>query len=195
MHLTIDTVADIGKGLSVKREKQKDNTERAIAHLKFTGLKLDRDQLDELVCRAIGWTTMCFYDELGAPFAHCVLAFPRLELEVSGVVKGPGRAGLRLAQATLTSVEVALADKCVLVSGELVWEAAGDEVSDIEALLGQTCGTVWTIRDDRRQDLLASVKSGRARVETDDGTGIDTITVLNTGRRRKTRDADANPEH
>ena len=29
----------------------------------------------------------------------------------------------------------------------------------------------------------------------DDGTGIDTITVLNTGRRRKTRDADANPEH
>lgn len=174
MYLTIDTVADIGKGLSVKREKQEDNTERAIAHLKFTGLKLDRDQLDELVCRAIGWTTMCFYDELGAPFAHCVLAFPRLELEVTGVVKGPGHAGLRLAQATLTSVEVALADKCVLVSGELAWEAAGDEVSDIEALLGQTCGIVWTIRDDQQQDL---------------------ITVLNTGRRRKTRDADANPEH
>lgn len=157
MHLTIDTIADVAKGFALKREKQDDDTECAVAHLKFTGLRLDRDQLDELLGRAIGWTTASFYDELGAPFARCVLSFPKLEFEVTGTIRGPQKPRLTLKQATLSGLDVALADKCVLVSGELAWEAAGDEVTDVETLLGQTCGVVWTIRDGGQQDMLAPV--------------------------------------
>lgn len=155
MHLTIDTVLTVGKGLSVKSEKVED-VERAIARLKFTGLRLDRDQFDELIGRAIGWSTMSFYDELGAPFSRCVLSFPKLALEVTGVIRGVGRPQLKLAQATLGSIDASLADKAVLVSGELSWEAGGDEVSDVEQLLGKDCVAAWSIRDSGQGDLLAA---------------------------------------
>lgn len=158
--MQLNTVATIGKSLSVKREKQPDETEALVAHLKFTDALLDRDTINRIVGANVGF----LFDELGAPVARLVLGLPRLALTATGAIHGSTeRADLRLtlADAELSGIEIALADKAGNLSAELTWKAAGDEVSDIEGLLGQLCVVDFALEDGGQADLFRDNESGR----------------------------------
>lgn len=157
MNIRIESVLKVGKGITVKIEKQPDDTEKAIAHLKFSEALITREHLDQLVTGVIGSLWPALYDESGAPIARMTIGLPYLEVVLGGTISGNKnkRESLALIQATLTGVEMALVPNGAHLSGELTWEAAGDEVSDAEPLLGQLCACNWTIDDRRQGDLLA----------------------------------------
>lgn len=155
MRITITSVAKMGKGISAKREKQDDDTEATIAHLKFAGLFVTRDEIDVLCGQASGWCSL-FYDDNGAPVLRASLSLLKREYTVIGTVKGHADAqgSLAFVQATLSGMAVTFTNLGGELSGELTWEAGGDEISDAEALLGQLARVEWTVRDDEQGDLL-----------------------------------------
>lgn len=156
MRLTITSVATVGKSLSAKREKQDDDTQATIAHLKFAGLFLLRDEIDALCGQAPGWCA-AFYDDNGAPVLRASLSLLKREYTVIGrLAHSADRTlgALTFTDATLASMAVAFTELGGELSGELIWQAAGDEISDVEPLLGQLTRVEWTIRDEEQGDLL-----------------------------------------
>lgn len=158
MRLTITSVATMGKSISAKRKKQDDDTQATIAHLKFAGLFLQREEIDALCCQPAGWCRQ-FYDDQGAPVLRAVLSLPNREFTVIGRVKhqADAPASLAFTDATLAGMAIAFTDLGGELSGELTWRAAGDEISDAEPLLGQLTRVEWTVRDDEQGDLLRAV--------------------------------------
>lgn len=146
---------DIGKSFTVKTEKDDESNESNFAYLTFKNLFLSRDQIDKLLGRAPGWAQACFYDEQGAPTLAATLVLDGSSVAVSGVVRGrPDDPVLPLKQADLQGIELSLAQHGAHLSGKLRWIAAGDEVSDVDALLGKTCIAEWNIFGDPQGDLL-----------------------------------------
>lgn len=156
MRLTITSVATMGKGLSAKREKQDDDTQATIAHLKFAGLFLKREEIDALCCQPAGWCD-AFYDDNGSPLLRAILSLPKREYTVVGRVQHNADASvgsLAFTDATLSGMAVTFTDLGGELSGELRWTAAGDEIADAEPLLGQLARVEWLVRDAEQGDLL-----------------------------------------
>lgn len=102
------TVGKVGKGLTVKREKQADDTEVVVAHLKFAGMDIDRDAISRLCGRALGWSDAAFFDSYGAPVIRGSLSLPDLALTVTGLIRGNSQeTSLSLMQADLFGIEAA----------------------------------------------------------------------------------------
>jgi hypothetical protein len=143
--LNIETVCEIGKGLSVKREKS-DDEDIVRCHLKFSDCAVERNAIDQLLGLPEG-IVQSFFDDLGAPLAKMVLGAPGRELGATGRILGTKpREVLTLgADCELTDIEVALKDLGGLLSGTLTWTARGDEVEDVTDLLGRTCKVHATI--------------------------------------------------
>lgn len=160
------TLALIGKSFAVKLEKAPDKSEINVAHLKFSGLYLQREQIDQLLQRDVGWAQRCFFDELGDPTLMLQIAVPALEVTVTGMVLGRGEARLKLMQAELSSVTLTLCRLGAQMAGELAWVAAGDEVSDVDDLLGREVLIEWEIHDGAQQTIFDSLRNVRA---TEDG--------------------------
>lgn len=154
--LKLDTILDLGRSMSVKREKGDDDSEIVSATLKFTGLAIDRDSIDELMGSvSIGWSTDSLFDEQGAPIRPLTFSLDGTELSVTGVISGAnGQPRLSLIQANLSAVNITLANLGGSVAGTLSWKARGDEVEDIADMLGKTCKAVVTIQDGQQRDLL-----------------------------------------
>lgn len=152
----IESIANIGKSLSIKREKGADDTEVVIAHLKFAGLIVERAIVDTLIGQPAGWAQRSLYDELGAPIARMSIALHKLELSVSGAIKGIAETGerLMLQDANLGDIVITLATNSATIAGSLSWEAAGDEVADAEPLIGNDCMVNWVMTAGGQQDLL-----------------------------------------
>lgn len=153
MYVKLETTTDIGKSVNIKREKSGDK-EIVVAHLKFANTPVTREEFDELANRPIGWSAGFLFDEFGAPVGHIDLSFPMLSLCVTGKIRGIRGEEITLAQAGLTGVQFSLADKGAILCGELTWEVAGDEVSDLEPLIGRTCILAVVIQDSGQQDML-----------------------------------------
>lgn len=155
--IELQTIGTVGKGITAKREKQEDDTEATIVHLKFSGLFVTREQIDALLGKDEGWSQRTLYDETGAPVLWCVLTPLRFECSVTGSLKPSADSdeGLRLIDATLTKIDVTLTNVGGYVAGQLSWKAAGDEVSDAEALLGQTVQANLAFYDAGQQDLFS----------------------------------------
>lgn len=154
MRIEVNTIANIAKSLTVKRAKV-DDDEVVLATLKFEDAVVDRETIDELCYQPIGWSQLAFFDELGAPRIRLNLGlWKKLELTATGAIKGvkAGQA-IKLKEAELCDVELQLHDKGALMSGSLTWQVDGDEVSDLEPLLGRTCTLVATIKDGGQQPL------------------------------------------
>lgn len=100
------------------------------------------------------WADRSLYDDLGAPRLRCILSLPYLRVCVTGIIAGNSEDGVLHHQADLAGVEIALVDKGAVLSGELVWKAAGDEISDVESLLGHLCRFEWTFWDSGQRDLF-----------------------------------------
>ena len=105
--IEIKTFAQLGKSLSVKREKDADDDSIVACHLKFQDLFVDRDVFDELCGQPIGWHEP-FYDDQGAPVGALEISLPGRAWSVTGKIKAdPNRpAQLILLQAQLTRVSL-----------------------------------------------------------------------------------------
>lgn len=158
--MQINSTLTVSKGLTVKREKDPENEgcEITRAHLKFSALFVDRDQVNALCRQRPGWAEVALFDELNAPLGLWTLTLHGREWTVTGPISGPGGAELRLANATLSGVELTLTsiggNTGALLSGQLIWTIAGDEAGDAEPLLGRECGCNWVLEDGGQQDLL-----------------------------------------
>lgn len=158
--IQIRSTAELGKSLSVKREKDGDDVIVA-CHLKFADLFCDREQFDEICRQPIGWHG-AFFDELGAPVNVFDIGLPLSSWSVTGRIKGGDSRPeeLRLLQATLSGVTCTLTKLGALLSGSLSWKARGDEAEDLTELLGRLVAVDWQIADGGQQDLLAPRASG-----------------------------------
>jgi hypothetical protein len=152
--IEIRSTAELGKSLSVKREKDGDDVIVA-CHLKFADLFCDREQFDEICRQPIGWHG-AFFDESGAPVHVLDIGLPLSSWSVTGRIKGGDSRPeeLRLLQATLSGVTCRMTKLGALLSGALSWKARGDEVEDLTELLGRLVSVDWRITDGGQQDML-----------------------------------------
>lgn len=155
MHVQLETTAKISKSVSIRREKVSDDTEHVIACMKFSETPIFREAIDEIVGRPIGWAESCLFDALGAPIARMIIHLPMLKFTATGVIRGGADVDkLTLTGAQLSNVCLTLVDKGAYLAGELTWGVAGDEVSDLEQLLGRLCMLHLVLQDSGQQSLL-----------------------------------------
>lgn len=177
MVLNIETVCEIGKGLSVKREKSDKGEDIVRCHLKFSECAVKREAIDQLLGLPEG-IVQSFFDDLGAPLAKMILGAPGRELHATGRILGvKPREVLTLgSDCQLTEIEVALKELGGLLSGTLTWSARGDEVEDVTDLLGRTCKVHATIiepqgdllkQDRKPPEKPAARRHGRAAANPD----------------------------
>lgn len=152
MLATIETTAEIGKSLSIKREKQEDE-EVVIAHLKFSDAFVPRETMDELFNQPLGWSNYLFGED-GFPHVRAEISLMKFDAEATGVIRGRANEYIKLAGAKVTGVSLMLTEKGANLAAELTWKVAGDEVSDLEPLLGRTCVLTVTIADGGQQDAF-----------------------------------------
>ena len=158
MSIKLSATCDVAKSFAVKREKQADDTETVVAHLKISDVLVDRDQLDELCAQPIGWSQAALFDEYGAPLLHATLELHRVEWRLSGVIRGGDTKAsprLTLKDADVTALTLELTKHGALMACALSWQAAGDEVDDVADLLGKTCAIECVLTDGGQADLLA----------------------------------------
>ena len=157
MSIKLSATCDVAKSFAVKREKQADDTETVVAHLKISDVLVDRDQLDELCAQPIGWSQAALFDEFGAPLLHATLELHRVEWRLSGVIRGGDTKAsprLTLKDADVTALTLELTKHGALMACALSWQAAGDEVDDVADLLGKTCAIECVLTDGGQGDLL-----------------------------------------
>lgn len=157
-----DVLVTVGKSISIKRQKAPDDSEVNVAHLKFSGLFLQREQIDKLLKRATGWAHASFFDEAGDPAIMLEIAVPLLDVTVTGTIRGTDATCLRLMQAKLDGVVLTLCRLGAKMAGELSWIAAGDEASDVDSLLGRECMASWDLHDGAQMSLLDSERGAEA---------------------------------
>ena len=175
MTIHLKSTCEVAKAFSVRREKQPDDAEIVVAHLKIADCQIDRDQLDELCGQPVGWSTGALYDELGAPLARVTLTLHRSDWTAAGVIRGGDKSTdprLTLKDAELSAVTLELAPLGALLACQLSWAAAGDEVDDIADMLGKLCGVDLVLTDGGQGDLLSRMlPPGVTSVEIRDGDG------------------------
>jgi hypothetical protein len=155
MRIEINTPAMIGKGFTSKREKQADDSEAVVGHLKFDKAIVHREVIDALCGRFPGWAGGAFFDEQGVPYTRCKISLPKLSLTFTGAIRGNNDEDvLTLVEATFGGIEITLCDKGALLAGELAWKVGGDETANCEPLQGRLCLLYGSLRDAEQGDLL-----------------------------------------
>lgn len=156
MHVTLNTVGKLGKSLTIKREKQDDDTELVIANLKITNIIITREEMDELLRMPIGWSQQALYSEQGDPFINVSITAHKFEGTVTGKIKGPADTdeGIVLKQAEWNGATFDLRRNSALLSGEISWKVEGDEASEIEPLIGRDCLLAFLIQDAQQKDMF-----------------------------------------
>lgn len=153
--IKLDTVLELGKSLAVKATKDDAKQRAVIATVKFAGLPVDRDTIDELIRKPVGWCRTVLFDEQGAPVGHYSIGVLGRSWRVSGSIAGGHREGtLPLLQAELTDLTLSLVPLGAVADGTLTWASRGDEADDVNDLLGNTCKAVWEITDGGQEDLF-----------------------------------------
>lgn len=175
MTVHLKTVATLAKSFAVKREKTGEDTESVVAHLKFSECVIDRDQLDEICGQPIGWSQGSLFDEFGAPRARVTLSLNVSHWSATGLIRGgdkPASPSLRIKDAELDSIALELAPHGALLSAQLSWAAAGDEVDDIADMLGMIVMFDLVLSNGGQGDLLGKMLgAGIDSVEVRDGDG------------------------
>lgn len=154
--IKLDSVLELGKSLAVKATKDDAKQRIVMASVKFAGLPIDRDTIDELMRKPVGWCRGILFDEQGAPIGHYSIGVLGRSWRVSGSIKGGHREGtLPLLQAELTDLTMHLVPLGAVAEGTLTWACRGDEADDVNDLLGNTCKAVWEITDSGQEDLFS----------------------------------------
>lgn len=140
MRIEINNTVEVAKSFGVKRRKA-GGTLETVATLKFAGLFIDREYSDEMLGLPIQATAL-LYGEDGLPVSAVTIGRKHIVYQFAGVITGNKNREeqIKLAKDTqVTKAELQLVDKGALLSANLVWQVRGDEVEDLEPLLGQTC--------------------------------------------------------
>jgi hypothetical protein len=164
----LKTTCEVAKAFQVKREKQADDSEVVIAHLKIAEVMISRDELDEICAQPIGWSAGALFDDFGAPRAHVTLTLHRAEWSASGVISGGEKSSdpkLRLKDAEIGSLTLDLTKLGALLACQLSWIAAGDEVDDIADMLGKLCAVDLVVTDGGQGDMLKPAAGVLAAVQ------------------------------
>jgi len=149
----ISSDATMAKSFTIKREKSDDNI-RTIARLKFSDLFISREQINEIACQRPGWAETSLFDEQGAPLGKWRLLLDSA-LSATGSMGDPANSfSFLLPDASLSKLEMELTKLGAVLSGCLSWPISGDEVGDIEPLLGRKCAANWVLSDGGQIDLL-----------------------------------------
>lgn len=171
--IKLDTICDLAKTLTTKATKDESGTPTTVCQVKFSDLKVDIDTVDELLGEAVGWSRAALYDQQGAPRKRYGLTVYGRNLRVSGGISGPKNQTLALLQAELSDTHLTLIPLGAMVEGKLTWSARGDEVEDVDPLLGKTCGAKWEITDGDQADMFSPTSSAAARATSDTQRIID----------------------
>jgi hypothetical protein len=165
--IKIDSILEVAKSFSAKATKDEAGVGTTIAQIKFSGLPVDRDCIDELLGMPVGWCRGALFDEQGAPLRRFGVSVYGRSLRVSGNISGPKRMpSLPLLQAELTDGSLTLVPLGAVFEGTLTWGARGDEVSDVSELLGKTCAAVWEITDGEQPDMFSATSKAAAQATT-----------------------------
>lgn len=165
--IVINTILEIGKAFGAKATKDDSGVATTTAQIKFSGLPVDRNCIDELLGMPVGWCRGALFDDHGAPLKRFGVSVYGRVLRVSGSISGPRKTpSLPLLQAELTDGSLRLVPLGAVFEGTLTWGARGDEVSDVSDLLGKTCAAVWEITDGDQADLFSATSKGAAAATT-----------------------------
>lgn len=165
--IKLDTICEVAKTFTAKATKDESSAPTTVAQIKFSGLLVDRDHLDELLGETIGWCRTALYDEQGAPRKRYGITVYGRTLRVSGAITGPKeQPTLALLQAELTDAHLTLIPLGAMLEGKLTWSARGDEVEDVSDLLGKTCRAKWEITDGDQADMFSPTSKGSAAATT-----------------------------
>lgn len=165
--IKVDTVCDVSKTFAAKATKDESGAPTTVAHIKFSNLQIDRDTIDEILGEDIGWCSKTLFDAHGAPRRRYGITVFGRTLRVSGSISGPkAESSLPLLQAELTEGYLTLIPLGAMFEGKLTWAARGDEVSDVNDLLGKTCSANWEITDGDQADMFSPTSSASASATT-----------------------------
>ena len=140
MRIEINTTCELAKSFGVKRRKNA-GAIQTVATLKFATVFIDREYSDEMLGLPIQATAL-LYGEDGLPVSVVTIGRKHIVYQFAGVITGnPNKdEQIKLAKDTeIGKCELQLAPQGALLSGQLIWPVRGDEVEDLEPLLGQTC--------------------------------------------------------
>ncbi len=165
MRIEINNTVEVAKAFGVGRRKRAGIVE-TIAKLKFEGLFIDREYSDEMLGLPIAATAL-LYSPDGLPVSAVTIGRKHIVYQFAGVISGNKNREeqITLAKDTeVTGAELQLVDKGALLSAQLVWKVRGDEVEDLEPLLGQTCMLNGLIVLPDQIDAFAQAKDEVERV-------------------------------
>lgn len=160
MQLKITTFADVGKKMTTTRQK---DSELVTCQISAKGIRVSRETMDELSGLPIGATSP-LYAESGVPWQHMSFLLPKRALLATGTLQMRRDSGQVLAELALS--KAAAGDlrfnldtpddqgPTATMSCTLLWKAAGDEVSDVEPLLGQKVYLELKLTDQPQQQLF-----------------------------------------
>lgn len=171
MQLKISTECTLGKKMQTAREKSGGLEDEIVTcTIKVRAVRVDRDSMDELAGLPIGCTAMLF-NELGAPFQHMSFLLPKRVLLGTGTIEhqresGAVSAALKLKDALVDSLRFNLdmpeeGGPTAMLSFDVHWRAAGDEVEDVSDLLSRACRMVLTFKEEPHTEPLFPDKSAK----------------------------------
>lgn len=140
MRIEVNTTVEVAKSFGVKRRKQ-GGIVQTVATLKFANLFVDREYSDEMLGLPIAATAL-LYGEDGLPVSAVTIGRKHIVYQFAGVIHGNRNKDEQITLAKDTEIckaELQLVDKGALLTAQLLWPVRGDEVEDLEPLLGQTC--------------------------------------------------------
>lgn len=139
MRIEINTTTEVAKNFGVKRRKHAGGVQ-TVGVLKFAGVFIDREYSDEMLGLPIQATAL-LYGEDGLPVSAVTIGRKHITYQFAGVISGNQNKQEKITLAKDTEVgkcELQLVPNGALLSGQLVWPVRGDEVEDLEPLLGTT---------------------------------------------------------
>jgi hypothetical protein len=140
VRIEVNTTVEVAKSFGVKRRKHAGGIQ-TVGVLKFTSLFLDREYSDEMLGLPIAATAL-LYGEDGIPVSAISIGRKHIVYQFAGVITGNKNRGEQIKLAKDTEVckaELQLMPNGAALTAQLVWPVRGDEVEDLEPLLGQTC--------------------------------------------------------
>lgn len=160
MRIEVLTTTEVAKNFAVKRRKHAGGVQ-TVATLKFAGVFIDREYSDEMLGLPIQATAL-LYGQDGLPVSAVTIGRKHIVYQFAGVITGNRNKEEQIKLAKDTEVgkcELQLVPNGALLSGQLMWPVRGDEVEDLEPLLGQTCVLNGIILLPEQIDAFAQAKS------------------------------------
>lgn len=173
MELRLNTSCNLPKKMTTERPgKAGESGDDVLCTLAIKGVRVQRDQMDELSGWPIGVTSH-LYDELGAPYQHTSFLLPKRQLLFVGTIEarkesGATTAELKLKKALVSSMRFSLdtpddQGPTAVMSFTLQWKADGDEGEDVRHLLRDRCYLDGKFADEPQKPLqLSSPASPKA---------------------------------